>query len=152
MQDTTLCYILKGEHILLGLKKKNQGEGLWNGFGGKVEIGESIEEATIREVKEECNLDVTNIQKVGVIDFIFTEKPEWNQTMHIFLTHEYAGELKESDEMTPQWFKQKELPTNMWKDDPYWLPQVLQGQKVIASFTFDKDNIKEKEIKFVEEL
>jgi 8-oxo-dGTP pyrophosphatase MutT (NUDIX family) len=37
------------------MKKRGFGEGRWNGVGGKVEPGESIEAALIREAKEEVN-------------------------------------------------------------------------------------------------
>lgn len=42
---TTLCLIRKGDHILLGMKKRGFGEGRWNGFGGKVKDNESIDES-----------------------------------------------------------------------------------------------------------
>ncbi|CAN0403706.1 unnamed protein product, partial [Ectocarpus sp. 8 AP-2014] len=42
--------------ILLGMKKRGFGEGKWNGFGGKVESGESVEEAAKRELMEEAGL------------------------------------------------------------------------------------------------
>jgi hypothetical protein len=35
----------KNNQLLLGVKKRGFGEGWWNGFGGKVHKGESIEEA-----------------------------------------------------------------------------------------------------------
>lgn len=38
----------KNEKILLGLKKKGLDQGLWNGFGGKVEKNESILEGALR--------------------------------------------------------------------------------------------------------
>jgi 8-oxo-dGTP diphosphatase/2-hydroxy-dATP diphosphatase len=44
----TLVFVLKEEEILLGLKKRGFAEGRWNGFGGKVEIGETIEDAAKR--------------------------------------------------------------------------------------------------------
>ena len=44
----TLALVRQGEFILLGLKKKGFGEGKWNGFGGKVEHGETICQAAIR--------------------------------------------------------------------------------------------------------
>ncbi len=45
-------------NILLGLKKRGFGSGKWNGFGGKVEANESIEEAAKR-----YSIDVSNIDK-----------------------------------------------------------------------------------------
>ena len=44
----TLLFVLKPGQVLLGLKKRGFGEGRWNGFGGKVQPDEAIEEAAIR--------------------------------------------------------------------------------------------------------
>ena len=38
----TLVYIRDEENILLGMKKRGFGVGKWNGFGGKVQPGETI--------------------------------------------------------------------------------------------------------------
>jgi 8-oxo-dGTP pyrophosphatase MutT (NUDIX family) len=56
----TLCLTKEDGMILLGMKKRGFGEGRWNGFGGKVEEGETIVEAAIREMKEESGLTVKN--------------------------------------------------------------------------------------------
>ena len=45
----TLVYIRDEENILLGLKKRGFGTGKWNGFGGKVQPGESILQGSIYE-------------------------------------------------------------------------------------------------------
>ena len=39
----TLCCIYNNGRILLGMKKRGFGAGRWNGFGGKVHDGETIE-------------------------------------------------------------------------------------------------------------
>lgn len=44
----TLVLVVQPPRVLLGLKKRGFGAGLWNGFGGKVQPGESIEEAAHR--------------------------------------------------------------------------------------------------------
>lgn len=45
----TLTLVRSGAgEILLGLKKRGFGEGKWNGFGGKVEPGETIPQAAAR--------------------------------------------------------------------------------------------------------
>ena len=51
----TLCLILKDGKMLLGMKKRGFGMGNWNGFGGKVQEGETIEDATKRELLEEIS-------------------------------------------------------------------------------------------------
>ena len=44
----TLLFVLKPGKVLLGYKKRGFGVGRWNGFGGKVQQGETIEEAAKR--------------------------------------------------------------------------------------------------------
>lgn len=44
----TLVLVVQPPRVLLGMKKRGFGAGLWNGFGGKVQPGESIEEAARR--------------------------------------------------------------------------------------------------------
>jgi len=50
----TLVLVTNGNYsrILLGMKKRGLGIGKWNGFGGKLEPGESIEAAAARELHE----------------------------------------------------------------------------------------------------
>ncbi len=48
MKIFTLVLVSKKSGILLGLKKRGFGEGKWNGFGGKIESGESVMQAAIR--------------------------------------------------------------------------------------------------------
>jgi NADH pyrophosphatase NudC (nudix superfamily) len=44
----TLVLIYNRTHVLLGMKKRGFGVGRWNGFGGKVQEGESLENAARR--------------------------------------------------------------------------------------------------------
>ena len=44
----TIVFIIQEQNILLGLKKRGIGVGKWNGFGGKVEANETIEDAAKR--------------------------------------------------------------------------------------------------------
>ena len=53
MLQSNLCYLFNENKILLGLKKRGFGKGKWNGYGGKKEDGETIEEAVVREIYEE---------------------------------------------------------------------------------------------------
>ena len=153
MRDVTLCYFLTEDKILLAMKKRGFGEGLWNGYGGKVEEGETIREAACREIKEESDLDTKeeDLEEVGVIDFFFKDREDWNQRVHIFFIRVWEGIEKETEEMNPKWFDIDSMPTeNLWKDDTYWLPEALSGKKIEAKFLFTKDgkDIKEMNIKY----
>ena len=146
MIDATLCIPIKGdpvEEVLLGFKKKGFGEGKFGGFGGKLKPGETIELATIRELEEELGLIVSESQlsNSGVIFFSFPAQPDWDQAVHIFLTKTWQGNPIESEEMSPFWFRVNEIPyETMWDDSSYWLPLILQGNRIHATFSFKYDN------------
>lgn len=44
----TLVLVLQSQRVLLGMKKRGFGAGRWNGFGGKVQDGETIEDGAKR--------------------------------------------------------------------------------------------------------
>ncbi len=56
MKHTTLLFLLKDNHILLAMKKRGFGAGRWNGVGGKIEAGETIVQAAVRECFEEIGV------------------------------------------------------------------------------------------------
>ena len=67
--------ILEGDKILLEKRKNSPGKGKWAIPGGLVELGEKVEQAVIREVKEETVLEVYEPRLVDVINYIsFDEK------------------------------------------------------------------------------
>lgn len=150
----TLCLVHDHPHVLLGMKKRGFGEGRWNGFGGKVEDMETIEEAALRELKEEAGVSVERLEKHGVMDFEFHDKRGEILEVHIFKGVNIIGEPKETEEMMPKWFHIDEIPYNdMWPDDEYWVPLFLKDQKFTGRFLFgDGDIVLEKEINTIKEF
>ena len=125
------------------MKKARFGAGKYNGFGGKVEEGETIAEATAREMREETGIHVRleDLERVAHLTFLFPYRPEWEQVVHVYAARTWAGAPQESDEMAPAWFKVEDIPYDrMWDDDVYWLPRVLAGERVRATFTYRADN------------
>ena len=134
----TLVFLRKEGKVLLGLKKRGFGTGKWNGFGGKVEAGETIEEAAVREVREECGheVDKEDLDKVAVIDFEFEGDPVILE-VHVFKTRKFSGEMRESEEMRPQWYPEDGVPYgDMWADDEHWYPLLLKDKRFKAFFLF----------------
>ncbi|MFA6295228.1 MAG: NUDIX domain-containing protein [Candidatus Paceibacterota bacterium] len=148
-KQLTLCIVTKDEKILLGMKKRGFGAGRWNGFGGKVEIGEEIEEAARRELEEESGIISSSIRKAGIIDFEFQNDSKILE-VHIFHTDVFVGEPIETEEMRPQWFNKDVIPFNeMWSDDIHWLPILLKGKKFKGKFLFDKPSTAEYSAKII---
>lgn len=146
MSDTTstkkltLCLARTDSAILLAMKKRGFGEGRWNGFGGKVEEGETIEEAARRECHEEGNIAVSALAQRGVLEFVFEGDPVTLE-VHIFEIMSYTGEPQETEEMRPQWFALENIPfSDMWPDDTYWFPLFLAGKKFRGKFVFSLDH------------
>jgi 8-oxo-dGTP pyrophosphatase MutT (NUDIX family) len=134
----TLCMVVGEGGILLGLKKRGFGEGRWNGFGGKVEDGESIEAAALRELREEAGIESKAHQKVGILNFSFENDPKTLE-VHIFKVTDFDGSPVESEEMKPQWFAFDEIPfSQMWSDDERWVPLMLADKLFKGRFLFDR--------------
>lgn len=147
----TLCYPHQGSRILLGKKKRGVGQGFWNGFGGSVKRGESIEEAAIRELYEECRLrgEVKDLKKVALLRFHWSSGPMLY--CHVYFLEKWQGEEQSTDEMEPWWFSKTELPFNeMWPDDRLWLPRVLSGETLEGDVYFESDNLTMRESNFKE--
>lgn len=136
----TLCIVHQENRVLLGLKKRGFGMGKWNGFGGKVSEGETIEEATKRELFEEAEITVDNIEKLGVLEFSWAGK-EGVLEVNIFKAIDFKGIPTETEEMKPEWVFIKDIPYDkMWADDKYWVPLFLENKKFSGNVLFDGNN------------
>ncbi len=137
-----MVFIKDGGNLLLAKKKRSIGKGKWNGPGGKIEAGETPEQAMIRECQEEIELTPIKYYKAAELKL---HEYHNNQAFHIFahvyVCSKWSGQAAETDEMAPAWFDLAKLPyKDMWADDPFWLPQVLEGKKLKAEFRLDKQD------------
>ena len=135
------------------MKKQGFGEGKYNGVGGKLEENETPEEAMLRETQEEIAVTPTLYEKVGLISFNeFYKGKQMDLCFHLYMVYDWVGEPTETDEMKPEWFDVDSIPyDNMFPDDKYWLPLILEGKKIKAHFDFDEEwNLLSKSIEDLE--
>jgi 8-oxo-dGTP diphosphatase / 2-hydroxy-dATP diphosphatase len=146
----TVIFIFKEDKILLGMKKRGFGEGKWNGFGGKVEKNETILQGAQRELEEEAGILCSDLKHSGNLYFEFESGFDKLMEVHIFSGTTFEGNIKETEEMKPQWFAIKDIPYHlMWKDDEIWFDNLLKKKHFTAHFKF-KDYETINEYKMVE--
>jgi len=139
----TGCGIVRDNRVLLIRKAKGQfGAGKWSVLGGKIDDGESIGHACVREVLEESGLDTYYLKYHGVLKFRFGNEnetqPDW--VVHAFSTESFEGQLRESAEGILCWTEIDEIPYDeMWPDNRFWLPLLIQGKTFNGEFRFDKE-------------
>lgn len=146
-ERAVLCFIVTGGRVLLIHKKRGLGAGKVNAPGGKIEPGESALTAAVRETQEEVGGTPLDLAARGELRFQFTNGYALHCT--VFVARSMQGEPRETDEAAPFWRAVEAIPYDqMWEDDQHWLPQVLAGRTVDASFTFDEEKMLEKRISF----
>lgn len=127
--------------VLLGWKKRGFGAGKWNGFGGKVEEGETMLDCAKRELFEESGMLAEHLEEIGSLVFEFVQDP-MIMNVTVFTSDQFTGEPRESEEMKPKWFAEKDIPYNeMWIDDKIWFPLLLKGIKFRGYFKFLNSDI-----------
>lgn len=139
-ERAVLCFVVDGDQILLIHKKRGLGTGKINGPGGRIEPGETPEEAAIRETQEEVGVTPSNLRRGAFLDFTFTDG--YHLLCDVFRADSWSGHLTETDEAAPFWCPVAKIPYDrMWADDPLWLPDLLADRPVCGVFVFDGDRM-----------
>lgn len=143
----TLGYIIdKKNRVLMIHLRKDRGDGtiqdVWNGVGGKLEIGESPEEGIIREAKEESGLVVKNPKLTGILTFPANLGFPETWRAFVFKITEFSGEIVESSEGELKWVPIKDIfKENLWSSDKIFLPHVFNDQFFSAKFVYKGEEL-----------
>ncbi len=151
----TLCFLVKGDEVLLAEKQRKIGAGRLNGYGGRVEPQDKDLLATNqREVFEEIGVAVTSVNKVGEITFHNPSDDGALKRMvvHIYTATEWDGEPIETDEMKKLgWYKIDKIDYDLFLSaDRLFIPRILAGKHLKGKIEYNDDwTVKTAEIKEV---
>ena len=128
MHNSTLCYVIQGDQVLMlhRVKKKNDvNKDKWIGIGGKFEAEESPDECLLRECREETGLRLTSWQCRGVVTFL--QEGGEGEYMYLFTAEEFEGNLHDCPEGDLQWVSREFLyGLPMWEGDRIFLDLLWQ--------------------------
>jgi len=125
--------IKDGNKVLLGHRAKNRKDtggifepDTWTLPGGKQEFNETIYECAIREVKEETNLDIQDLEIFSASD---DRQPNKHFVTIQVVAHKHSGEVKvmeptKEDEW--KWFDLDELPKNIYSPSKQFIDKFKQ--------------------------
>lgn len=141
LQRVTNCVLVKDGKVLLLQKPKR---GWWVAPGGKMEQGESVREACIREYREETGIYLKNPKLKGVFTIVVKDQAqtisEW--MMFTFFADQFAGEnVPYCEEGKLEWHPLetiRQLP--MAPGDYHILDYALKGSEVMyGTFIYTED-------------
>ena len=99
-------------------------KGGWEFPGGKIEEGETPQEALIREIKEELDVDIEVHELIGTVEYDY---PKFHLSMDCFWCEIIKGELVLKEHQAARWLTKENI------NDVEWLPADIELVNKILS-------------------
>ncbi|HKM03077.1 MAG TPA: 8-oxo-dGTP diphosphatase MutT [Lachnospiraceae bacterium] len=109
--EVVAAIIRKDDKIFATQRGAGEFKGGWEFPGGKMELGETAEEALIREIKEELD---TLIEVGELVETVQYDYPNFHLTMHCFICKLVSGELILKEHTDAKWLDKNELNSVAW--------------------------------------
>lgn len=120
IQGNKILAMQRGEQMTL--------PGMWEFPGGKIEAGETEQEALIREIKEELNVDIT------ILDYINEASYDYDfgtVILKVYTAKIIAGELSLEEHKDGKWLKADQLL------DMDWAPVDIPASEALITYMND---------------
>ena len=115
--EVVAAIICKGDKIFATQRGYGEWKDWWEFPGGKMEDGETPEEALVREIREELS---TEISVDGLLCTVEYDYPKFHLTMHCYLCSLLTEALHLNEHEAAKWLAMEEI------DSVKWLPADLE--------------------------
>jgi 8-oxo-dGTP diphosphatase len=140
MRKLGVMILIKKKNSVLLLRRKKLGDtvhtqGVLIPMGGKVEDGEMLVDAAVREVYEESGLKVSMLKLIGVLQTARKKDSGFDEwTNFLFITHQYSGKETNKGEGSFEWVSVDDLPNKrMYKGIRVFLTEALKNDFVVSN-------------------
>ncbi len=103
--------IKDGDRFFATARGYGEYKGWWEFPGGKIEAGETPQEALVREIREELTAEIAIHELIKTIEYDY---PEFHLSMDCFLAEVKKGELVLKEAESARWLTKDELDTVKW--------------------------------------
>ena len=103
--------IREGDRIFITQRGYGDWKDYWEFPGGKIEAGETPEEALIREIREELGAEIGIDSYLTTVEYDY---PEFHLHMRCYLAHVKSGQLTLKEHEAARWLSKEELDSVAW--------------------------------------
>lgn len=124
--EVVAAIIRKGDKIFATQRGYGEWKDWWEFPGGKMEVGETPEEALVREIHEELSAEISVDEFLCTVEYDY---PQFHLTMHCYLCSLKTDSLHLNEHEAARWLKNNEL------DSVKWLPadKIIVEQLIVTN-------------------
>lgn len=131
--------IRRGDQILATQRGYGPLKGGWEFPGGKIKDGETPQEALMREIQEELDLEIAVGRLYERVEYDY---PEFHLTMDCYWCSIVSGEITLKEHLLARWLKPDELRTVDWLPaDTLLIDRLEKEGYTIKNLVFDVGNV-----------
>ena len=124
--EVVAAIIRKGDKIFATQRGYGEWKDWWEFPGGKMEVGETPEEALVREIHEELSAEISVDEFLCTVEYDY---PQFHLTMHCYICSLLTESLHLNEHEAARWLKNNEL------DSVKWLPadKIIVEQLIVTN-------------------